>query len=84
MLKNMKEGSRFFFLSHFLSSSRLPEPSSVNETAGSGKSLRALRGTENCGDKSRGASDEERCKTPLYNVQEGIMDSDYHGDDVWE
>lgn len=73
-----------FFLSHFLASSRLPEPSSVDETTGSGNSLRALRGTKNCGDKSRGASDDERCTTPLRNMQEGVMDSDSHGDNVWE
>lgn len=48
----------FFFKSHFLASSRFPEPSSVDETAGSGNSLWALRGTENCGDKSRGASED--------------------------
>lgn len=46
----------------------------MDETAGSGNLLWVLRGTENCGDKSRGASDEEHCRTPLRNMQEGIME----------
>ena len=36
--KNMKEQS-WFFKSHFLASSRLPEPSSADETAGSDNPL---------------------------------------------